>query len=195
MSIDGQNGGGKTALAGLAAEAKALVDQAAAEEREAQLDMLEPLSAEELAYAQEELGASAKPLAVLHHAREARKGRPAGARNRRTAEMVAYLGQFGPDPAVALMKIIAESEDAMVARSMQVDSVKKQMSWAEARSMRIRAAETMIPYFHGKKPVAVDATIRGVMVVENIGEVRAAAGVVIDGVLGAIDPDNWEDAE
>jgi hypothetical protein len=38
--------------------------------------------------------------------------------------------------------------------------------------MKIRAAETLMPYFHGKQPVKVDATIRGVMVVEEIGTMQ-----------------------
>lgn len=185
VSIDGQNPGGKAALAALAAESARLVHDAAAEEETAQLDLLGPVSAEEAAEAQEQLGASAGPLAVLRQARENRRGRKPGSTNRRTDDTVAYLGQFGPDPAVAMMRIIAESEEAMVARSQQIDPPKKRMSYADARAMRIRCAETMIPYFHGKKPVAVDATIRGVMLVEEIGSgVREAVGQTIDGVLG-----------
>lgn len=168
MSTDGQNHGGKLAASEIVGEAKSLVDQAALEEQ--QLDMLEPLTAEETATAQEELGPLAGPMAVVRHAREARKrGRPPGARNRRTDDFVAYLSQFGPDPAVALAKIVAESEESMIERSRALDPVKRQMSFADARAMRIRSAEALMPYWHSKKPVAVDATIRGVMVVEEFG--------------------------
>jgi hypothetical protein len=79
-----------------------------------------------------------------------------------------------------MMKIISDSEEAMVARSRQIDPSKRQMSWADARSMRIRCAETMMPYFHGKQPVRVDATIRGVLVREEIGDLRHVRGRTLD---------------
>ncbi len=188
MSIDGPNAGGKEALRQLAAQSKQLVEEAAAEETEAQMDLLEPLTAEEKAVAQDQLGPNAQPLAVLKQARENRKGRPPGSRNRRTDDFVSYVSQFGPDPAVAMMKIIGEDEDAMIARSRQIDPIKKRLSFAEARAMRIRCAETMMPYFHGKKPVEVDATVRGVMIVEEISQARDVVNHTIDGIVGvAID--------
>lgn len=167
---------------------KAELDAAAAEEAEAQAELFEePLSAEELAQAQERLGAGAGVLTVLREARERRRGRPKGARNKRTADTIAYLSQFGPDPAVAAMKIIGEDELAMVALSGQVDPAKKRMSFAEARGLRIRCIETMMPYFHGKQPVQVDATIRGVLVREEIGELKPARGSTIENeVLGVL---------
>ncbi|OYX62726.1 MAG: hypothetical protein B7Y88_13820 [Sphingomonadales bacterium 32-64-17] len=165
-----------------------MVEEAAAEETEAQMDLLEPLTAEEKAVAQDQLGPNAQPLAVLKQARENRKGRPPGSRNRRTDDFVSYVSQFGPDPAVAMMKIIGEDEDAMIARSRQIDPIKKRLSFAEARAMRIRCAETMMPYFHGKKPVEVDATVRGVMIVEEISQARDVVNHTIDGIVGvAID--------
>jgi hypothetical protein len=191
------NAGGKAVLEDAAAETKRLLDEAAAAEREQQMELLEPLSAEELADAQEELGPRAKPLAVLRHAREKRAvGRPKGARNRRTKDMVAYLSQFGPDPAVVMMRIMADSEEAMVERSRAIDPVKRQLSWGDARAMRIRCAETMQPYFHGKQPVQVDATVRGVVVKQEIGDVRGARGVTIDGAIRRVaNPDEWEGGE
>lgn len=192
-----ENGGGKTQLVDAAAEAKRLADEAAAEERERQMDLLEPLTAEELADAQEELGALAKPLAVMRAAREKRtQGRPKGARNRRTKDTLAYLSQFGPDPAVAMMRIIGDSEEAMVERSRAIDPVKRQLSYGDARAMRIRCAETMIPYFHGKQPVQVDATIRGVVVREEIGDLKGVRGRTIDGeIKRVLGPDEWESGE
>ena len=197
MSTDPKKPGGKTALDEAVAETKALIDEAAGEETEAQLDLLEPISAEEAAEAYTELGGNPGPLTVLKHAREKRKqGRPRGVRNRRTADTIAYLQQFGPDPAVALMKVIGESEEAMVARSRQVDPVKRQMTMADARAMRIRAAETMMPYFHGKQPVQVDHTIRGVRIVQEIGEVRRTAAQTLEGrILGVLPPEDYDPEE
>lgn len=197
MSTEASQPGGKGEFDRIAAESVRLVAEAAAEESEAeQLDMLNPVTAEEAAAAYEDLGPNAKPLSVLSHAREKRKGRKPGARNKRTDDTVAYLSQFGPDPAVAMMKILAEDELAMVQLSRQIDPTKKQMSTAEARAMRIRCAETLMPYFHGKKPVEVDATIRGVMLVEEVGgQLRETAGQVIDGVLGVLVDDDDPERE
>lgn len=189
MSIDHENPGGKTALADAAAEAKRLLDEAAAEEREAEQLDLEPITAEEAAEAYEALGAGAKPLAVLRHVREERKrGRPRNVRNRRTVDTIKYLSQFGPDPLVAMMKIVGESEEAMIARSEQVDPVKKRMSYAEARAMRIRCAETLAPYFHGKQPVQVDHTIKGVTLISQIGEMRSVGGSALGGAVKGVLP-------
>ncbi len=189
MSIDHEDPGGKTALEDAAAESKRLLDEAAAEEREAEQLDLEPITAEEAAEAYEDLGEGAKPLTVLRHAREKRKrGRPAGVRNRRTADTLKYLSQFGPDPLVAMMKILAESEEAMIARSQQVDPVKKRLSLAEARAMRIRVAETLAPYFHGKQPVQVDHTIKGVRLINQIGEMRSVGGSTLGGAVKGVLP-------
>lgn len=169
-------------------DAKALLDAAAAEEE--QLSLLDPLTAEETAEAQEELGPKAGPLAVIRHAREKRKrGRPAGSRNRRSDDFERYISQFGPDPAVVLAQIAGESEEAMVQRSRDLDPVKRQLSWGDARAMRIRAAEALLPYRHSKKPVAVDATIRGVMVVEELGSGHGRGVVIDQEPLGVLPPD------
>jgi hypothetical protein len=172
--------GGKAAAADMLREAKALVDDAEAAEQE-QLDLLaEPLTAEEVALAQEALGASAGRMTVLRQARENRKvGRTPGSRNRRTDDFIRYISQFGPDPAVVMMQIAGESEEAMLERSYANDPVKRRLSWGDARAMRIRAAEALLPYFHGKQPVKVDATIRGVVVVEEFGSSHGA-GITID---------------
>lgn len=184
MSTDGNGTGGKDAMAALARDATAEVSAAAEAEHLEQMDLLEPLSSEETAAAQEELGPQAGPLAVLKLARENRSGRRKGTPNRRTADTMKYLSQFGPDPARAMMTIIAESEEAMVARSRQVDPYKRQLTLKEARDQRIRCMETMMPYFHGKKPVQIDTTVRGVMLNTTIGEVRGGAEATIDGIVG-----------
>lgn len=158
-------------------EAQALLEAEAAEAE--QLDLLEPLSAEEVAVAQETLGPAAGPLAVIRQAREARRGRPKGSRNRRSDDFEQYISRFGPDPAVVMARFLGDSEEAMVERSRQLDPVKRQLSWGDARAMRIRCAEALMPYRHAKKPVAIDTTIRGVMVVEEFGG-GAARGVTIE---------------
>lgn len=191
MSTDREQPGGKQLAEDVLAEAKRLQEDALAEEE--QLSLLEPISAEEMAEAHEALGGEAGPLAVLRHAREKRKGRPRGSRNRRTDNFQRYLSQFGPDPAVALMMIIADSEEAMVERSRAMDPVKRQLSYGDARQFRMRAAEGLMPYWHGKQPVRVDATIRGVHLHEHIGDVDRGAATIDGEIIGvALQQDDGE---
>jgi hypothetical protein len=178
--------GGKGAGTEAMDEAKALFEDAAAEEAR-QLDLLtEPLTSEEIALAQDQLGRNAGRLTVIHQARENRKGRTPGSRNRRTEDFVRYISQFGPDPAVVLMQIIGDTEEAMIERSYANDPPKHRLTWGDARSMKIRAAETLMPYFYGKQPVRVDATIRGVMVVEEVGGAPIGAEIVGFDPLGVL---------
>lgn len=183
MSSDIGKPGTKAIAEQLAGEAKALVEAAAADEQ--QLDLLEPVSAEEMAEAQEALGPNAGNLAVLRHAREKRRGRPKGSKNRRSDDFEQYIRQFGQDPAITLMQIQSTPPEVLVERSRQIDPVKRRLSYGDAQALRVRCAEGLLPYLHGKKPVTVDANIRGVMVVEEIGQLRPIGGATVDGeVLG-----------
>lgn len=187
VSTDSFKSGGKTEVEAAAAALQAELREAAADELEAQEDLFEPLTSEEMALAKEELGPSAGPLAVLKHGRERRKrGRPKNAQNKSTADLRAFLLQHGPDPLVAAMRIIGEDELAMVALSQQVDPTKKKLSFAEARALRIRCIELVAPYVHGKQPVQVDHTIRGVVIEETIGELKQVEKYTGDGVEGVL---------
>lgn len=168
------------------AVAKVRDDVGGAVDQAEQLDMLEPFSSEEMLEARERVGPYASRMAVTREAREARKGRPKGARNKRTDDLVAYLSQFGPDPAVAAMKIIGETEELMVERSKRrvmkvlkggkdrpdklVEVEEETMTLEAARSMRMRMIEAMLPYWHGKKPVQVDVSLAGagLLVIEGL---------------------------
>lgn len=178
MSTDPFKPGGKVELEQAAAEAAKLIDAEIAEAAAAEQGGLfddDPITAEEAAEAYEELGGNPGGLTVLRHVREKRKaGRPKGAKNRVNRDVQAYLRQFGPDPAVVMMKILGESEEAMVERSRQLDPPKKRMTFAEARAIRIRCAEATRKIFHGDQPVQVDHTIQGVRIVEEIGGQREA---------------------
>jgi hypothetical protein len=162
---------------GLVREAQKLVEEAASEE--AQLELLEPLTAEEWlrrkrrwARMQGRWRCCARPASAGVGGRRGR--------NRRTDDFVKHLSQFGPDPAV-LAQFLATSEEAMVERSYAIDPAKRRLSWGEARAMRTRAAEALMPFYHGKQPVRVDHTIRGVIVQEQIGQIDPYAGSIIDG--------------
>lgn len=175
------------AAADMLEAAKALVDQAAAEEE--QLELIEPLTADEIQDAQERLGPLAGMVSVMREARKGR-GRPKGARNKRTDDFDKYIRQFGQDPAVGLMQIASMTPEELVARSRLLDTPKRQLSYGDAMDRIIRCREALMPYMHGKQPVRVDATIRGVMVVEEIGG-APIAGVLIDQEpLGILPPED-----
>lgn len=167
---------GKAVAEDLLADAKRLLEDARIEEQ--QLDLLEPISSEEMQLAQDALGPRAGRMAVLQQARASRRGRPKGARNKRSDDFAAYLSQFGPDPAVVLAQIVGTPEEVMVERSAAMDPAKRRMSFGDARAIRVRCAEALMPYYHGKVPVKIDATIRGVHIFEEIG--GGARGVTVD---------------
>jgi hypothetical protein len=150
-------------------QAKALVEQGAAEAEQMDLFVENPITADELEDAREALGGHAGVVSVLREARKRRGGRQQGVRNRRTNDFARYIAQFGQDPAVTMMQIQSTPTEELVARSRLVDTPKRQMSYADAASLRIRCAEGLMAYVHSKQPIAVDATIRGITVVEEIG--------------------------
>ncbi len=165
---------------------RALLAEATVEEE--QLSLLEPPTPEEIAEAREELGEDAGGLTIVRHAREKRgAGRPAGVKNRRTEDFEKYIRQFGQDPAITMMQIQSTAPEVLIeasARSVKkvvkdrVVTITEQLSYHEAQSLRIRCAEGLMPYLHSKQPVAIDARILGVKIVE---EVSQGGGQIIDG--------------
>lgn len=177
-------------------DAKALVETAAAEEAQ-QLDLLQP-TAEDLVEAREILGPEAGRMAVVREARKLQRGRPKGARNKRTDDFARYLLSFGQHPAITMMQIQATPPELLIeASEEEVVTVDKEgrehttyrrMSYETAQSLRIRCAEGLMPFLESKKPVAVDATIRGVIVQEQIGEIKSVKGSVLDGDVLGVQP-------
>lgn len=160
--------GGKAVADRILSDSKAMVEAAAVEEQ--QLDLLEPVTPEDMAVAQEELGPRAGHLAVLRHARAAKRGRPKGAANRRTNDFVRYISQFGQDPAITLMQIQSTPAEVLVERSRQIDTDKRRLSYGDAQSLRVRCAEALMPFIHSKKPIAVDMSFSGVadLIIEGV---------------------------
>lgn len=195
MSTDPFGTGGKGDLEQAASESARLIDEAISEERLAeQEDLFEPISSEEALEAYEELGDEAGALSITRHVREKRKrGRPRNSKNRANRDVQNYLKQFGPDPAVVMMKIMAETEEEMVERSKRVDPSKQRLTWGQARALRLRSAEGVRKIFHGDQPVQVDHTIQGVRVVEQIGETRRADSSVIEGRARVLDVSSKDD--
>lgn len=169
------------------ADAKRLVEAEAATQE--QLDLLDPVTPEDMLEAREILGPSAGRLAVVREARARRRGRPKGAQNKRTDDFARYLLSFGQHPAITMMQIQATPPELLIEASQQEkvhsfrgdgtpNVVIERMSYEAAQSLRTRCAEAILPYLESKKPIAVDTTIRGVMIVEEVGSGPRA--VVID---------------
>jgi hypothetical protein len=181
--------GGKVEAGALLEQSKALVEQAAAEED--QLSMLDPVTPEEMALAQEELGPRAKRLAVLQKARANRRGRPRGVKNRRTEDFRRFILGFGQDPAITLMQIQASDPEMLVERSASMDPVKKRMSYSDAQSLRVRCAEALMPFIHSKQPVAVDMNFTGLsdLVIAGVTHSTSEVQDIIEGDFLPLDDD------
>lgn len=186
-------------------QAKALLDEARAETPQ-QLDMLDPVTPEEMLEAREILGPDAGRLSVLRHAREAkRRGRPPGARNKRTDDFKRYLLGFGQHPAITMMQIQSTPPEVLVEASQQpkvhsfrkdgtANLVTERMTYAEAQSLRIRCAEGLLPYLESKQPVAVDMTFTGVsdLFIEGVTHTRGEMADLIEGDFMPVDDESPE---
>lgn len=187
MSTDVENnGGGKAAAEAMVRQTRDLVAERRSQEE--QLSLLEPVSPEEMARAQEALGPNAGGLAVLDHARASKAGRKPGSRNRKTEDFDRYIRQFGRDPAITLMEIQSTPPEVLVERSKLMDTDKRRMSYGDAQALRTRCAEALMPYMHGKKPISVDLNakgdfnliIPGVNMSESDAQRAAAGSFVLD---------------
>jgi hypothetical protein len=180
----GDAGVARTALE----EAKALVTQAQAEQPE-QLE-LDGVTPEDIADARAELGPNAGGLSVLNRARERKRGRPRGARNKRTDDFARYLLSFGQHPALTMMQIQASDPAVLQENSRRqvtkvlkggkgeadrlVEVTEETLSYEGAQSLRVRCAEALLPYLESKKPVAIDMSFTGVgnLVIEGVTHTR-----------------------
>lgn len=189
-------------------QAKALVAAEAVEAE--QLDMLDPVSPEDMIEAREALGPNAGKMAVLRAARERRRGRPKGSKNKRTDDFARYLLQHGQHPAITMMQIQSTAPEVLMEASKRkvtevlrggkgrngvvrpdrtVEIEVETMTYEAAQSLRVRCAEGLMPYLESKKPVAVDMTFAGVadLVIEGLTHSTAEVKDLLDG--------DWTDVE
>ncbi len=90
----------------------------------------------------------AEPVAVG----ERRIGRPPGARNRRTGEMLRYLGEVkGYKPPLEWLAELYSRPAAEVVRAYGLETL------GEALKLQRDAAIASLPYWHQKQPMAVEA--------------------------------------
>lgn len=99
--------------------------------------------------------APSQSLMKRNGAGEQAKGRPPGARNKRTLEMVAYLSSQYRSPLESLAIISNSGIDELPERL----GCSKLEALQEVRN----AATALLPYWHQKMPLAVDVTNRRVV--------------------------------
>lgn len=169
-------------------DAKALVERAASHEAE-QLDLLGVPDPEDIVMAREALGHEAGPVAVLQEAR--RRGRPKGVRNRRTDDFRKYILGFGQHPAVTLMQIQSTPAEVLVERSAAMDPPKRRMTIGDAEQLRVRCAESLLPYIEGKQPVRVDMSFSGVadLIIEGVTHTSDEMADILEAEFAPIDDD------
>lgn len=159
MSTDPLGIGGKGAASGLVERSKGALP--AVRSQPAQVDFLDTPTPEDMARSRVALGEGASELDVLDHARKGRGGRRKGSQNRRSKDFEAYIRSFGRDPAVTLMEIQNTPPEVLVERSKALDPEKRRLSYGDAQALRVRCAEVLLPYVHGKKPVQVELGVDG----------------------------------
>lgn len=107
---------------------------------------------------------------AVRNALEKRIGRPPGARNRRTVEMVKYLLSRYVSPLEFLAQTWSTPDEVLAA---QLECKK-----LEARQERRLAAAMALPFVHQKMPIAVDVTNTKVVYLTIVEEADTGAGAL-----------------
>lgn len=120
-------------------------------------------------------------------------GRPPGARNRRTLDLIEYMGALGYRmPPLVLAETYSRPVDEL-AKELDI-------SKGEAFKLQLAAAQALLPYTAQKQPIAIQIDSRGrmMLVIEQPGSADAAAGekvaawqgdtLVIDGEVVTDEP-------
>lgn len=170
-----------------------------------QLDLLAPITAEDIWAAREALGADADHAAVTGEARARKRGRPRGARNRRTDQLEQWLLSHGQHPAVTLMQIQSTAPEALMeaskrrkVHSFQKDGtpniVIEHMTYDAAQGLRARCADMLMPYLVGKKPITIDHSFSGVadLIIEGVTHSASEVGDIIDAEFLPVDRDEGD---
>lgn len=117
-------------------------------------------SAEELDALADEKGRL--PKDALRQIRQQRgRGRPPGARNQRNAKLAKLFVQKYGDPIDVLGEIMTMPTDILYQQMILAqggESKNKRVTGKDAFDMRMAAAKEILPYIHGKQPIAVEVT-------------------------------------
>jgi hypothetical protein len=119
----------------------------------------------------------------FHEPRVFRPGRPRGARNRRTVDMIRLYQASGlPDPLLFQGKLLQAGVDGL-ARELGCDRL-------EAADLLAKVADRLAPYFHSKRPTQVELQpgVTPVLVMRELDGVAALPAGTAAGVM-SIDDD------
>lgn len=170
-----------------------------------QASLFDDPTPEDMVVARETLGERASARQVLDHARTARRGRPAGARNKRTDDFARYILGFGEHPAITMMKIKDTPPEMLIEASRRTVQrinksgdpviIEESMSYEAAQSLRARCAAELLPYVEGKRPLAVDMRVQvdGTLTIPGVTDEALLAANVIDGDWQDVDVDHAPD--
>lgn len=120
------------------------------------------------------------------------RGRPPGALNRRTTEMIAYLERLGFEPPMLQLAKVAAADTRELATALRC-------SRADAFDRQQAARVALLPYFHSRMPLeAVVQTQSAVGIVLGAlpGEPMAGAPAAVEGgcsllaIVGSDDEEN-----
>lgn len=114
-------------------------------------------------------------VAKLREAAKRGRGRPAGSKNRKSADLANYLLSMGyRDPALNLADL-ANATPGDLAAELSCDTV-------DAMELIRKANAELLPYFHSKRPteIKVDKRIMGVMVLGEMPTEAAQDDETID---------------
>lgn len=120
-----------------------------------------------------------KPVDAIIGAQRSGRGRPAGAKNRRTAEWADYLGKRYGDPREVLAQMMVQPAEVL-AKQLGCSALE---AWQEKR----HAAVALLPFVASRMPISVDVTNRKVVhltIVEADGAGDDGLGAEIVEVLG-----------
>ena len=99
-------------------------------------------------------------------------GRKKGSQNKRSDDFARYMLQFGPHPGITMQRVQG--------RAVEQLATELNCSKREAMQLQIRCASEMLPYFEGKKPVAID--------IRATGDFTLDIGDFMGGAIAAVDP-------
>lgn len=123
-----------------------------------------------------------------------RRGRPPGARNRRTAEMLEYLEHLGFEPPMLALAKRAAVPTKELAKALRV-------KLGDAYKMQQDALVALLPYWHQRLPQEVDVKGKiaaGMLVVNTggpLGEGVTGAAAAVSTVFDLLEPPLEENVE
>jgi hypothetical protein len=170
---------------------------------EEQLDLLDPITPEDIWDAREALGDNASAIEVTNEARSRKRGRPKGARNRKSTDLERWLLAHGQHPAVTLMQIQSAAPETLMEASKRrkvhsfrkdgtANVVMEHMTYEAAQALRARCADMLMPYLLGKKPITVDMNFSGVtdLVFQGYSSGEGDTAVIADAEFLPVEEDD-----